>query len=414
MPLLLCMKLFKYLFLLCALTTAARDTSTTIFNPQFKSLQIIDSTNLLGQPVIMPGNAMSKIVISFDELAEDNRFLRYRLIHCDSDWRPSQSVSELDYLDGFNEGQVVDYALSDKSLTHYVNYRITLPNEEMRPLLSGNYIVEVYDEERPSETLLQARFMVSEATAGIAVNVSSRTDVDYNSRHQQISVKVNLENAHVDNPYNDLKLVVLQNGRVSDPHILTHPLQITQDIATYEHQKELIFPAGNEYRRFDLANIRYPGMGVERIDYIDPYYNVMLKVDSPRNNEGYVYDQTQNGRYFPAEIYSTEPEIDADYVLTFFTLKMPRLTEDVYLDGDLVLRKRDSDARMIYDENLGAYIKTLLLKQGMYNYQYVTESGLNPIEGDKYETKNEYLILLYYCPPDARYDRLIGSAVIRQ
>jgi len=407
------MKLSKYILLFCTFTASARNTSTAIFDPQFKSLQVIDRTNLLGQPIVKPGNAASGVRISFDELADDNRFLRYRLVHCDSDWRPSRSISELDFLEGFNEGQVVDYALSDRPLTHYVHYNIDIPNEEISPLLSGNYLVEVYDEEKPSEVLLQARFMVDEAIAGITVQVGSRTDVDYNDRHQQLSVTADLEGAHIDNAYNDLKLVVVQNGRTDEAHTLTHPLQVTQSVATYEHQKELIFPAGNEYRRFDLANVRYPGMGVERIDFIEPYYNAILKTDTPRINDGYTYDQTQAGRYFPAEIYSPEPEIDADYVLTFFTLKMPRMKETVYLDGDLVLRGNDSDARMIYNEKLGAYVKTLLLKQGMYNYRYVTGSGLNPIEGDNYETGNEYLVLLYYCPPDARYERLIGSAMIR-
>lgn len=410
-----CMKRFSCIIIIATATAAAfgRDTSTAIFDPQFKSLQVLDPTNLLGQPIIRPNNGTSGVIISFDELAEDNRFLRYRLIHCDSDWQPSKSISELDYLEGFNEGRIVNYALSDKSLTHYVHYTINLPNEDIAPTLSGNYLVEVYDEDEPDITLLQARFMVDEAVAPLSLNVTSRTDIDYNSKHQQLSVKADLEHADVDNAYNDLKLVIIQNGRINEAHTLRHPLQLTQNIATYEHQKELIFPAGNEFRRFDLANIRYPGMGVASIDYIDPYYNVLLKTDSPRIDAGYTYDQTQSGRYFPAEIYSTEPEIDADYVLTFFTLEMPQIKEDIFIDGDLTLHRRDSDSRMVYDSTLGAYIKTLLLKQGMYNYQYVTDSGLNSVEGDIYETANEYLVLLYYCPPGARYERLIGTASIR-
>lgn len=408
------MNLFKYIPLLlpAMLAAAVPDTSTAIFDPQFKSLQVQDPNNLLGQPIIRPNNAASSVRISFDELADDSRYLRYRLIHCDADWRPSRSISELDYLSGFNIAEVTDFALSEQTLTNYVHYTITLPNEQMAPLLSGNYLVEVFDEDDPGRTLLQARFMVDEGIAGLSVNVTSRTDIDYNSRHQQLTVKADLEGANIDNPFNDLRLVIVPNGRTADSHKLAHPLQVTKDIVTYDHQRELIFPAGNEYRRFDIANVRYPGMGVQTIDFIEPYYNAMLKPDAPRVNDGYVYDQTQAGRYFPAEIYSTEPEINADYLLTFFTLEMPRLDEDVYLDGDMVLRKRDSDSRMIYDSTRGAYIKTLLLKQGMYNYQYVTASGLNPIEGDKYETANEYLVLLYYCPPDARYDRLIASAVI--
>lgn len=404
---------FSILLLGIAGAGLCRDTLPAIFDPQFKSLQMSDPTNLLGHAIVKPANEATGIVISFDELSEDNRYLRYRLIHCDSNWQPTQSVSELDYLSGFNEGMVEDYVLSDKSLTHYIHYSIHIPNEEMRPRLSGNYLVEVYDEDEPEITLLQARFMVDESIVPLMVNVSSRTDIDYNQRHQQLTVKADLEHAGVENAYNDLKLVIIQNGCINEAHLLRHPLQLTQNLAIYEHQKELIFPAGNEFRRFDTANLRYPGKGVLSIDFIEPYYNVMLNTDEPRINEGYQYDQTQSGRYFPAEIYSTEPEIDADYVLTFFTLKMPEREGGVYLDGDLTLHRRDSDARMVYDSSRGAYIKTLLLKQGMYNYQYVTGAGLNPVEGDIYETSNEYVVLLYYCPPGAKYERLIGSASIK-
>ena len=133
---------------LATLGVSGRATSTAIFDSGFKSLQVLDVSNLLGQPVIKPNNASSAIRISFDELAESNRFLRYRLIHCNSDWQPS-SLSELDYLDGFNIGDINDYVLSERTLTHYVHYDLVLPNETMRPTVSGNYLVESFDEDDP-------------------------------------------------------------------------------------------------------------------------------------------------------------------------------------------------------------------------------------------------------------------------
>lgn len=383
----------------------ARNTSTTTLHPDFKSLQVLDPQNRLGQPIIRDNK---QIRISFDELAEDNRYLRYRLVHCNSDWQPS-SLSEMDYVYGFNEAEVTDYRLSENTLAHYVHYDITLPNADMQPLVSGNYLIEVYDENDPSTTLVQARFMVDEAIAGIDMGVTSRTDYDYNGHHQQLSVKANLQGAKVENPYNNLKLVVIQNGRANSRRELIHPLSVQAESALYEHQKELIFPAGNEFRRFDIANTNYPGMGVESIRFTDPLYSALLKTDEPRASQRYLYDQDQAGRFFPAEIYSDDADINADYIETFFTLNMPQLDVPVYLDGDLTI---GIDPTMIYDESLGAYIKTLLLKQGMYNYRYVTPSAENPIEGDHYETGNEYLALLYYSPAGSRYDRLIGSAVI--
>ncbi len=389
-----------------------KNTHNDVFHPAFKSLQITDSQNLLGQPIVVSSNAGSKVIISFDELAEDSRFLRYRLVHCDSNWRPSE-ISEMDYIDGFNEGQIHSYELSENTLTHYVHYSLEFPNEDVTTLISGNYLVEIYDEDDPETTLLQARFMISEDVARLSPGITSRTDYDYNGKYQQLSLNVNFEGANIENPYTDLRLVIIPNGQDNNRRVLNAPLRATPTEVVYEHQKDLIFPAGNEYRRFDIANVRYPGMHVYNYEYIEPFYNAMLMEDMPRIYERYQYDSDQSGRFFVDELNAEYPEIQADYIVAFFTLRMPKISEDVYIDGDLTLRKFDSDSRMVYDDTLGAYIKTLLLKQGMYNYQYVTESGgLNPIEGDFYETGNEYLLLLYYRPMGARYDRLIGSTVI--
>lgn len=405
----------KYLLLFLFtvnISVFAQNTQTDVFEPSFKSLQVTDPNNLLGQPIIVTTNADSRIKISFDELAEDNRYLRYRLVHCNSNWQRSD-ISEIDYIDGFNEGHIHSYELSYNTLAHYVHYSLELPNEDMMPLLSGNYLVEIFDENDPNRVLLQARFMLSEDKARMSPSVTTRTDYDYNNKHQQVSLNVNLEGLDIENAYTDLRLVIIQNGKGNSARVIDTPLRVTPDGVVYEHQSDLIFPAGNEYRRFDIANVRYPGMNVSNFEYIDPFYNAMLECDYPRISSRYQYDSDQSGRFYVDELNATEPNLQADYILTFFTLKCPELDEDVYIDGDFVLRKFDSDSKMIYDDTIGAYIKTLLLKQGMYNYQYTTKSDLlNPIEGDFYETANEYLMLLYYRPMGARYDRLIGTTVI--
>lgn len=395
---------------------AAVDTRTGVFDPDFKSLRITNSANPLLPPIINLGASGSAVRLSFDELAEDNRYLRYRLLHCDSDWQPSASLSETDYVDGFNLGDIYSYVLSERTLAHYVHYDLDLPNEEMTPLLSGNYLIQVYDRDEPDEILLQARFMVSEASAPLSVKMTTSTDVDYNSRHQQLEVEADLEGARVSDPYNDLRLRIIQNGTLS--HTLDKPLRIAPGRAFYAHQKPLIFPAGNEYRRFESTNVRYPGMGIEEYTLIEPYYHVKLLEDTPRAYSRYVYDEGQAGRFFPNLLFSDDPDIEADYLVTHFELKMPRLASgDVYLEGDLTNRRYDSDSRMVYDEKRGAYVKTLMLKQGLYNYQYIVlppdADELHRIEGDYHETNNEYLVLLYLREPGARYDRLIGSALIK-
>lgn len=401
--------------LLCAVALNASDTADGIFAPEFKSLQVRVEGNPLAPPVINMYTP-DRIIVEFDEMAEEPRYLRYRLLHCNSDWRPSQLV-ETEYLDGFNQADIDNYALSESTLAHYVHYSLAVPDEDMRPTVSGNYLVQVFDEDNPDEVLLQTRFMLNENTASMTSSVTSRTDTDYNNRHQQISLDAGLDGTDVSDPFNDLRLVVVQNGRPDTRRVIDKPLRIGNRSAVYEHLASLIFPAGNEYRRFEMVNVHYPGLGIDHYDFAEPYYHAIIDTDKIRANDRYEYDEDQSGRYFIREFNSNYPAVDADYIITHFTLESPEMPGmEVYLDGDFVQRRRDADSRMVYDRNRGAYVKTMLLKQGLYNYQYLTypagESATAAIEGDKYETVNEYLMLLYHRPPMSRHDRLIGAAVI--
>ncbi len=400
------------LSLVLSLSMAAQTTQTEVFDPNFKSLQIFGDGNRQLPPIVRLGVADSYVTITFDELAEADRPLRARLVHCDWQWHRS-SIPDTDYIEGFNQADITDYALSRSTLTHFVNYQFSIPNPDLNPLLSGNYLVEVYSPDDPDEVLLQGRFMVSEDVAAIQAKVSTATDVDYNSRHQQLEVDVDLSHTSIDDCFNSLRLVIVQNGRIR--HVLDRPQRMTPQGVLYAHQKQLIFPAGNEFRRFETTNVKYPGMGVARYDYIDPYYHAELLPDQPRADQGYIYDNDQNGRYFPNVTFSDEPMLEADYLLVHFALHSPKLSgKRVYIEGDLTLNQLNDDSEMVYDSDLEAYTKTLLLKQGLYNYRYTTgDDENNPLEGNHYETANEYEILLYYCPPMARYDRLIGSLLIR-
>ena len=65
---------------------------------------------------------------------------------------------------------------------------------------------------------------------------------------------------------------------------------------------------------------------------------------------------------------------------------------------------------MQYNPLTQRYEQAVLLKQGQYNYLYTNKKGkpLADIEGNFYETRNEYQIFVYYHPFGARYDQLIG------
>lgn len=409
----------KHLFILVAalaavLVASAADTMTGVFDERIKSLQVRLDGNDFAAPVVVLGSS-DRIRIDFDHLAEDREYFRYSLQHCDARWQPSGLVDS-EFLDGFNEGSIEDYGYSQATVVHYVHYSLTIPNEEVAPTISGNYLLRIYRENEPDEPLLQCRFMVSEQTVPVSAFLTSRTDVDYNKAHQQLEICVDTERAGVEDIYNDLRVVVQQNGRLDSERALLRPLRTSGRKAYFEHTPELIFEGGNEYRRFETVSEYYPGIGVESIDFQNPYRHFYLFVDEPRADKPYLYDQTQHGRYFIRRQGAAESDYEADYGVVHFELDMPQISDGsmIFIDGDFVHRRFDPESEMRFNPVTQRYERAMLLKQGAYNYQYLLvppgamRGYTAPIEGDSYQTDNEYLIKIYHRRRGDRYDRLIG------
>lgn len=395
----------------------ATDTRTAIFDNNFRSLRACTESNYYAPPVVeLDGD--DRVRIEFDEISPEMRYMRYSLLHCDANWQPSQLV-ESDYVDGFNEADIEEYDFSSGTFANYVHYGISLPNEDMPILLSGNYLLRVYSEEDSENTLLQVRFSIVEKAVDIFAEVTSRTDIDYNKSHQQVAVTVDTKDYRVENMYADLKVVVTQNARSDNEAIVTNPLRVSSNKAFFEHDRKLIFPAGNEFRRFEMTTTNYIGMGIDRYAYHDPFYHAELKIDEPRCYGSYTYDQTQYGRFTIRESNAFDSNTGADYMIVHFALDIPRQSGgDIFVDGEFTQHNFTNANRMHFNEATNRYELDMPLKQGAYNYQYLwlphgSKAALTaPIEGDFYQTVNEYQIKVYNRRLGERYDRLIGYTVL--
>ena len=106
-------------------------------------------------------------------------------------------------------------------------------------------------------------------------------------------------------------------------------------------------------------------------------------------------------------------------MVTHFSLYAPELRDrTVFLNGDFVNQNFNQNSQMAYNPETGLFERSMLLKQGSYNYQYLTGDASNrgsrteAVEGDCYETNNEYTIKVYTRLPGERYDRLIGYSTV--
>jgi len=380
------------------------------------SIQVNADADWKKLPVIKLDNNQF-IQINFDRIAEDAyNYLQYRIVHCNADWTRS-SLSEIEYMDGFNNIRIEDYAASINTTVNYSNYIIQFPNDRVRLKLSGNYAVEVFDNSQPDAVLLTACFSVIDPQVMVGGTVSSVTDIDANREHQQVSFWINYNNLRVRDVFSDLKIYARQNNRLDNQKTGIKPTSIQGTKLVYEHNWDLIFEAGNEYRRFETVGHRYNGINVQSTQYIRPNYYAHIIPDKVRTGKTYGYDQDQNGRFLIRNAEAQDNDTEADYFITQFTLKADEpFLEPVYINGGFTYNSFDERYLMEYDFVEKEYTKSLLLKQGAYNYQYLAKRGnsytTSLIEGNYYETENEYQILIYYRPLGSRSDLLVGSLLI--
>ena len=365
-----------------------------------------------GQPPVM----RQRVDISFDDLQDQYVRYTYRIVHCNRDWTPSD-IYRGDYMTGMNETDVIDYEPSRNTEQSYFHYQFSLPNAEHKLLISGNYRVEIL-EWGADEPVAVVCFSVSENKVGITAEVTANTDIDTYEAHQQMEMSLDYRNLGTSNAERELMPVVVQRGRWDNCVTDLRPNYLRAGQMVYSHNADLIFPAGNEYRRFEILDEYVATKGVDRMRYENGLYHAYVYPDEPRDH--YLYDEDQDGRYLVRNGDNERNDTESDYFITHFALQMPRLEGgQLYINGDMTDGMFTDDYVMDYDDINHQYDIALSLKQGSYNYQYLfvpdgTNIGLTaPVEGNYHQTENEYYIYVYWRPMGGRYDRLVGFKTLR-
>ena len=379
--------------------------------PSVRTPQMMINDEWGKMPVMLLGGD-DVLQFSFDEMSHVYHRYTYRIVHCNADWSQSD-LAEIDYIDGFNDVLIEDWENSVNTNQLYTHYRFSIPNEDVALKMSGNYRVEVYDDEEDDELPVASfEFSVVEPLVSFEAWVSGDTDRSFNEGEQQLSFTVGYP-SFVASPASELKAVVYQNGRKDNAVSGIMPTYITGNKVEYVHNEKLIFDAGNEYRRFEITDPNAPGEGVEDVVYDGSLYNAVLYMDKPRVSYSNHHDE--NGRFFVNTLEGFGTTVEADYINVHFALDLPyRAGGDYYLLGDFCGNSFSEANRLLYDGEDGYYFTSLPLKMGVYNYCYVWVPAVSgraenlPAEGNFYNTDNEYLIYMYYRGFGDRADRLLG------
>ena len=405
--------LCKFLTYILCLTMLSAETAarSRVFDASVKTLQVVVNQDWLSPPVMRLGSN-DVLNVGFDQLS--HTFHRYvvRVEHCEADWSSSTQLFESDWLEGFNDFTIEDYENSLNTTVLYTHYSLQIPNERCRLKMSGNYRLHILDDDDDGREVACAEFCVAEQLMNVGLSVTTNTDVDHNRSHQQVSMTVNYVSANVTNVDEQIYTVVRQNGREDNQKVNPRPTYATNRGLQWEHNRQLIFEAGNEYHKFEVLDVSHPTMGIDFMRWDGRHYQAFPFTDEPRRN--YVYDEDANGAFYIRNSDNVENDRTCDYVYVNYRLAPAHhyADADIIVDGNWTTESPETYV-MNFDDSDHSYSARILQKQGYYSYQYLMRdmdgtTHTVPEEGSFFETENRYQALVYYRPTGARTWRLAG------
>lgn len=386
-----------------------------VYVPTVHTVQLFKEGFELAPPVLELG-ADESLVLRFDDFSPDPDYLSYTLVHCDAYWRPTDLPPSM-YLSGAPNDLIPAARQSFNTLQPFLQYEVRIPNDMVRISKSGNYLLKVYRDNDPEDLVLTRRMLVFEQRVGMDARVTASRKVDLRDIAQQVDLTVRHPELPVQDPFGEIHVAMLQNMRWDDLRTGFAPRFVRGSELVYDYPDQGLFMGGNEFRNFDLKDLRYASQQIQRIDPGpgEGVYHAYLMPEEKRNIRVHFDRPDLNGKFFVRNDFFDGDPLGADYVQVHFTLPMAApLGQEVFVLGGLSDWRCSADNRMRWDGDRNAYTATLLLKQGFYDYAFATLAGkgtvgdITTLEGSHFRTENDYLVLVYFSDRTQRCDRLVG------
>jgi hypothetical protein len=392
-----------------------------IYKDNIKSVKLFKAGDIYSYPIINL-NMNEGLELHFDDLDADYKMYYYTFQLCNADWTTS-NLPSFDYITGFQTNRINNYHYSSLSLTRYTHYQANLPDRNCKPTRSGNYLLKVFLNNDTSKLVFTKRMMVVEAKASVGAQIQQPFNATWFMSHQKLLVTVKTQpTVNISTPQ-DIKLVLLQNNSWPTSKLIVRPNIYRGNYFEYNDEAQTSFPAGKEWRYINLLSLRLMSDRMQRIDNKDRRTDIYVKPDADRANTTYIYYRDLNGSFSIENNENLNPYWQGDYAWVHFSYfppnNRPYEGRNIHLYGELTQFEVNDSTKMVFNEERGAYEKALFLKQGFYNYSYVTLSDKNkenniPVfdntEGNHWGTENSYTVLVYYRSFGARADELIGVA----
>lgn len=378
-----------------------------------KSLRAFNSKDQASAPIITFGE---KLTIEFDVVSDFLPDVVIVFRYCDSDWKPVENI----FLD--NTGFNIAYNLWFETLPVMItradyHFSRSFPDDDITFPFSGKWRYYITDTQDTSVVYASGKFIAAYPDIPIYSKIRKRrfegstmpesTLGQVNRIYTDVYLPDSLFSSRV------IKVEIVENRKFDQPIIIERGMNENDRYFEWNGIDELTFIAdnlqpGNEYRQTNL---------MDRAKYSPPETFAQFEgIDIPRY---YMRgDKDFNGGSRLRKFDSPY----AVYMYVIFELRPPEnFTDDIFLTGSF------NDWQVLPEYKLeiedGVYYKWIELKRGIYDYQYVTGSDLDgeiydadwfALEGNSWETENDYFIFLYYSNETLGvYEDLIGYTHIK-
>ena len=384
---------------------------------EIKSLRVYSSNDQIEFPVIDHSDkSKSSITIDFDVQSEFMPNFNIVFKFCDADWNPydnpflSNQMYNTETILWFDE-------LPQNVRGARYHYNGSFPNNNVTFPFSGNWRFYIVDSQNRDLIYGSGKFFVVYPEIKLNVQVAKEglqgEMNDLASSGRTIAIKTNFVLPDSLYSSNVTRVEIITNRKFNYPMIIDRNSYTADRFYEWNGSNKFTFIArnvrpGNEYRIADIRDVgKYNKPPVFAHFGEIETSNLFTKGRRDFNGASYLMDYRNS---------------DADYLRVIFRIRPPeQIKSSIFLVGSFNNWKVSPEYEM-YDDN-GMMNISVQLKRGVYEYQYVTGQIVNGVvenidweilEGNFYETENEYNIFLYYASVEkGGYDKIIGYKKIK-
>jgi hypothetical protein len=369
---------------------------------------------------IMELGTTQQLELHFDDMDADVKYYYYTLEMRNADWSPVQ-MGYFDYIKGFTQQRINTYRVSSAMLTRYTHYTTSLPDRNMVPTKSGNYLLKVFLNGDTTQLAFTRRILVVDNKMAVATQIQQPFNQQAFKTHHRLLVQVSTKGIDIRYPQQQVKLFALQNFRWDNALQNVPPTFLKQDMLSFVNEQEMLMPAMREWRWLNIRSFRLLGDRVSSQQNTNKIFEVTVQEDLSRVGTPYYFFRDYNGMFVTETVEKINPFWEADYGKVHFSYKPAGgqpYRKELYLFGEISNYGKDATAKMVYNAEKQVYEGEMYLKQGYYDYVFglydpaTRRFEMDATEGNVWETENTYLVLIYYRELGGRYDQLLGLQAV--